>query len=147
MPRSCLHWCPEVTSGEHESQLRCRLRLRALPAKAQELNWFTSVYQARKGAPTMTDTLTDPTFSRLFIYDVLRKLHFLTPLYYKLLVRKWSHHSDGRRFDWDWWATNCNRVAVVNLLLSKFTNPAYLEIGCASNALFNSVPAPQQSWS
>jgi hypothetical protein len=89
----------------------------------------------------MTDTITDPSFSRLFIYDVLRQLHFLTPLYYKLLVRKWSHHSDSRRFDWDWWATNYNRVAVVNLLLSKFTNPAYLEIGCASNALFNSVPA------
>jgi hypothetical protein len=72
---------------------------------------------------------------------VLRRFQFLRPVYYKLLVRQWSHHSDSRRFDWDWRATNYNRIAVVNLLLSKVTDPAYLEIGCASNDLFNSVPA------
>jgi hypothetical protein len=57
-----------------------------------------------------------------------------------MLIRKWSHHSDVRRFDWDWGATNYNRIAVVNLLVSRRLDPEYLEIGCASNALFNSVP-------
>jgi len=75
------------------------------------------------------------------MYKLLRKyFHFFRPVYYKLLLRKWSHHSDSRRFDWDWRATNYNRIAVVNLLLSKLKDPAYLEIGCAANALFDSVP-------
>lgn len=89
----------------------------------------------------MTNTLRDPYYSSIFFYKVLRQFHFLVPVYYKLLVRKWSHHSDSRRFKWDWSATNYNRIAVVNLLLSKVNDPAYLEIGCASNALFDSVPA------
>src|SRR5262245_53675449 len=75
------------------------------------------------------------------IYQALRKLQFLRPLYYKFLVKRWSHHSDSRTFDWDWRETNYNRIAVVNLLLSKKTDPSYLEIGCESNAMFNSVPA------
>jgi len=89
----------------------------------------------------MTDAVIYPSYKSTFIYKVLRHFQFLRPFYYKLLVRKWSHHSDSRRFDWDWRATNYNRIAVVNHLLSKVTNPAYLEIGCASNALFDSVPA------
>jgi hypothetical protein len=60
----------------------------------------------------------------------------------RLLPRlKWAHHYDSRKFDWDWRAINFNRIAAVNKLLSKQTDPAYLEIGCASNALFNAVPA------
>jgi SAM-dependent methyltransferase len=54
---------------------------------------------------------------------------------------KWAHHYDGRTFDWDWQSVHVNRIAVVNKLLSKKPDPAYLEIGCASNALFNSVLA------
>lgn len=54
---------------------------------------------------------------------------------------KWGDHVDERSLDWDWRKTNFNRIAVVNLLLNKFQNPSYLEIGCASNNLFDSVPA------
>lgn len=54
---------------------------------------------------------------------------------------KWAHHYDDRTFDWDWPAINFNRIAAVNRLLSKKPDPAYLEIGCATNALFNSVLA------
>jgi hypothetical protein len=85
-------------------------------------------------------SLKDPSYERMFLFQALRRLEFLKPLYYKVLLRKWSHHSDARKFEWDWGAINYNRIAVVNLLLSKFRDPAYLEIGCASNALFNSVP-------
>jgi hypothetical protein len=70
--------------------------------------------------------------------------HFLGPLAsrlkHKYLLRKWSHHADHRSLDWEWGKTNFNRIAVVNLLLGKSINPSYLEIGCASNSLFDSVP-------
>lgn len=65
---------------------------------------------------------------------------FLNPVKQRLLLKKWAHHSDHRTLDWDWSKANFNRVAVVNLLLQKFVDPMYLEIGCASDALFNSVP-------
>jgi len=58
----------------------------------------------------------------------------------KRLLKKWSHHADPRSLDWDWSKTHYNRIAVVNLLLSHFDNPAYLEIGCHLNTLFDSVP-------
>lgn len=67
-----------------------------------------------------------------------------TPIYARLkqeyLIRKWSQHADPRVLDWDWTATNYNRVALINLLLSRYANPAYLEIGCATNALFDALP-------
>lgn len=71
-------------------------------------------------------------------------LYFLRPFIYRFktyyLRKKWAHHSDPRSLDFDWGIVNYNRVAVVNLLLFKFNDPCYLEIGCASDELFNSVP-------
>jgi hypothetical protein len=58
---------------------------------------------------------------------------------------KFSHHKDNRFFNWDWSKINYNRIAVVNKLLSKFENPFYLEIGCAGNDLFNSLPIPNKT--
>jgi len=49
-------------------------------------------------------------------------------------------HSFSKTFDWKWEETNFNRIALVNLLVGKTRNCAYLEIGCASNALFDSIP-------
>ncbi|QDD07083.1 class I SAM-dependent methyltransferase [Candidatus Methylopumilus planktonicus] len=43
-------------------------------------------------------------------------------------------------FNWDWNKVNFNRIALVNLLLNKFKNASYLEIGCDTNSLFNSIP-------
>lgn len=49
------------------------------------------------------------------------------------------------KLDWNlnisWNDINYNRIALVNLLLRNYDNPRYLEIGCASNALFDSVYA------
>jgi SAM-dependent methyltransferase len=42
--------------------------------------------------------------------------------------------------DWAWEKTNYNRIALVNFLLSRKREPAYLEIGCNTNDLFDSVP-------
>jgi Methyltransferase domain len=55
--------------------------------------------------------------------------------------KKAAPNADTRSFDWQWNQVNYNRVAVVNLLLSRYKRPTYLEIGCASNSLFDSVPA------
>jgi hypothetical protein len=77
---------------------------------------------------------------------IYKKLHYhLYPTIKYLRERKaiTSHEafSDPRQFNWDWTQINFNRVALVNFLLAKFANPAYLEIGCADNALYDSVPA------
>jgi hypothetical protein len=60
------------------------------------------------------------------------------------LQLRWGNHVDSRSLNWDWSETNFNRIAVVNLLLNKFKNPSYLEIGCASNNLFDSVPVEKK---
>ena len=60
------------------------------------------------------------------------------------LQLRWGNHVDSRSLNWDWSETNFNRIAVVNLLLNKFKNPSYLEIGCASNSLFDSVPVEKK---
>jgi hypothetical protein len=56
-------------------------------------------------------------------------------------LRRWAHHADPRRCDWDWAACPYNRIALVNLLLARFPDPRYLEIGCAGDELFAAVPA------
>jgi hypothetical protein len=56
-------------------------------------------------------------------------------------IRVQEEKPDTRSLDWEWGKTNYNRIAVVNVLVRNFDNPAYLEIGCASDILFNSIPA------
>ncbi len=77
------------------------------------------------------------------LYQSLRALlrPFWLDLKHRRAVRKYYHHADCRGFDWDWGAVHFNRIALVNLLLSEKDDPAYLEIGCASNNLFDSVHA------
>lgn len=77
-------------------------------------------------------------FGRAFAY-FLRP--FYLPVRSKVLQIRWRKNADSRRLDFRWNETHFNRIALVNLLLSKFEAPKYLEIGCAGNALFDSVPA------
>jgi len=77
-----------------------------------------------------------PVTSHYFFRPIVNKLRH----YFDL--KKWSHHSDDRVLDWDWTETNFSRFAVVNILINKFHNPTYLEIGCSANVLFDSVPIP-----
>lgn len=58
------------------------------------------------------------------------------------LLKKYEHHAHPIVFEWDWKKTNFNRIALINHLLSRVGgySAKYLEIGCASNALFDSVP-------
>lgn len=65
---------------------------------------------------------------------------FISPVKKYFLRRKYQHHADSRVLDWDWGSINFNRIALVNLLLGRIKDPSYLEIGCASDSLFNSVP-------
>lgn len=59
----------------------------------------------------------------------------------KCLQKKYAANSYDKSFNWDWKTTNFNRIALVNLLVSKKSDCAYLEIGCASNDLYDSVAA------
>ena len=69
---------------------------------------------------------------------------FIKRVKHQFHLKKWAHHSDSRVLNWDWGKTNFSRFAVVHLLLSKFKSPTYLEIGCATDTLFNSVPFDQK---
>lgn len=86
----------------------------------------------------MTVSVKQPTHTNTILAYLFRPIYFSLKRYY--LIRKWFNHSDDRRFYWKWEKINYNRIAVVNLLISKKQDPAYLEIGCASNDLFDSIP-------
>jgi hypothetical protein len=57
--------------------------------------------------------------------------------------RQHAHRSNmhSKKFDWCWNEKGFNRIALVNMLVGKTkgVNTSYLEIGCARNALFDSV--------
>jgi len=59
-----------------------------------------------------------------------------------LFVRRVRHLPglDKRSLGFDWEAINYNRISVLFLIMTAFRNPRYLEIGCSSNATFNSIP-------
>jgi hypothetical protein len=83
-------------------------------------------------------------YKTIFLYETLRRINLyetLRGMKYWILQKKYRKNSFGKAFDWNWEETNFNRIALVNLLVGKTANCAYLEIGCASNDLFNSIPA------
>jgi hypothetical protein len=54
---------------------------------------------------------------------------------------QFKSHAHPKTFDWSWKEKGFNRIAVVNFLISKAggLSSQYLEIGCDSNSLFDSV--------
>lgn len=56
-------------------------------------------------------------------------------------LRSCAKFADDRVIDWGWDRIPYNRLAVVSKLIGTRKDAAYLEIGCASNALFHAVPA------
>lgn len=54
---------------------------------------------------------------------------------------RFRHHAHGKSYDWKWREKGFNRIAVVNNLIAQTRGlkSSYLEIGCGSNILFNSV--------
>lgn len=91
----------------------------------------------------MTGTSTHSSFKQTSIYKALRYLTDPMRIGLKIKRRlfKYAHNSYDKSFDWDWKKINFNRIALVNLLVSKKADCAYLEIGCAANDLYDSVPA------
>lgn len=59
---------------------------------------------------------------------------------FRRLQKSFKDYEYDKKFDWDPKSINYNRIALTNLLVSKFPNCAYLEIGCNTNALFDSLP-------
>jgi SAM-dependent methyltransferase len=90
----------------------------------------------------MPSTSTRSVFKQTSIYRVLRYL--TDPLRIGLKIRrrllKYGHLAYDKTFDWNWKQTHFNRIALVNLLVSAKRDCAYLEIGCAANDLYDSVP-------
>src|SRR5580658_9184887 len=82
----------------------------------------------------MTNNSTLTSIKKTFLYRRLRQVK------YKWLQKKYAKDAYSGSFDWDWNATNFNRVALVNLLVAKKADCAYLEIGCDTNGVFDSVP-------
>lgn len=62
-----------------------------------------------------------------------------------VLQYKYRGHSFDKTLEWNWAAKHYNRIALVNLLASQKPDCRYLEIGCASNDLFDSVAASQKT--
>lgn len=58
---------------------------------------------------------------------------------------RYEGNSFNKEFDWDWSSESYNRIALVNLLVKEANDCKYLEIGCASNQLFNSVFAQHKT--
>jgi len=74
------------------------------------------------------------SFFRILLVKIFLKIK------YSFLQKKYQKNSDKRILNVDWKSKNFNRIALVNFLLRKFQDPEYLEIGCASNSLFDSIP-------
>lgn len=49
-----------------------------------------------------------------------------------------------KELEFNWNSINYNRIALINLLISTKDNAKYLEIGCATNSLFDSVYASKK---
>ena len=67
--------------------------------------------------------------------------NFVRRVMYKFGRLKFHKHSHPEVFNWEWRKKNFNRIATVNYLvsISGGLDAKYLEIGCFSNELFNSV--------
>ena len=61
------------------------------------------------------------------------------------LQKQFQDHAYDKEINWNWESINFNRIALVNLLVSKFQNCDYLEIGCNTNLLFDSVPVENKT--
>lgn len=90
----------------------------------------------------MTSTSSNSYLKQTSIYRALRYLTDPLRIGYKVRRRflKYSHLAYDKSFDWDWKQIHFNRIALVNLLVSQKPDCAYLEIGCASNSLYDAVP-------
>ncbi len=77
-----------------------------------------------------------------FTKSYLHKLvtYFIRLIKYQHFYLQRSNQTKHDFFEWDWNKINFNRIALVNLLVKKPKNSSYLEIGCATNSLFDSIP-------
>jgi len=103
--------------------------------------------QSRSRAISSPEIAARKQQSRSFLIRAL--LHLAAPFIElldsaRLNFLRRSHKAVGE-FDWNWSSTNFNRIAITSLLVSKFPDANYLEIGCAQNALFDSVPTKRKT--
>lgn len=76
------------------------------------------------------------------LYDVYRQFY---RLFLNIYALRYYRNKDNRRLKVRWSDINYNRIAAVNKVLmsmdpNSFATLSYLEVGCASNALFDAIP-------
>ena len=79
-----------------------------------------------------------PSRTVRLVNRVYRKLRLEAA--YRKTEQEYARKGEGQKIDWDWKATHYNRVALLNVLASRNSAAAYLEIGCFRNELFDSLP-------
>ncbi|HYN80858.1 MAG TPA: class I SAM-dependent methyltransferase [Gemmatimonadaceae bacterium] len=88
-----------------------------------------------------------PFYERTLPYRAMRFL--FSPSWKRfrdfVLQRRYRRNAFDKTLDWGWGETHFNRIALVNLLVSRKQHCSYLEIGCATNDLFNSVATPDKT--
>ena len=72
-------------------------------------------------------------------------IKILRILYFKIYSIQFLYSFDRKKLNWEWNSIHFNRIALVNLIASKYKICNYLEIGCANNALFDSVIAKNKT--
>ena len=72
-------------------------------------------------------------------------IKILRILFFKIYSLQFLYSFDKKKLNWEWNSIHFNRIALVNLIASKYKNCNYLEIGCANNALFDSVIAEKKT--
>ena len=96
-----------------------------------------------KQSVTSPEIINHRKSNQTIVQFFLKKVFY--KLYYLFLEKKFKRNSYDKYLNKSWNTINFNRIALVNLLLKNYSNPNYLEIGCASNSLFDSLPISKKT--
>jgi hypothetical protein len=73
--------------------------------------------------------------------------YFFAPIFLRInnyrMFYPYRKNFDSSIIPWNW-DLDYNRIAIINLVLSKFREPSYLEIGCDKNQTFSSIPCDKK---
>ncbi len=58
----------------------------------------------------------------------------------RILKYRYRNNSCDSTFRWNWKQVPINRIAIINLVVSRYKDCAYLEIGCDRDEVFHSIP-------
>lgn len=77
--------------------------------------------------------------------DELAQFEFLNAAGLKKRREQNEYAAFENSIDWKWGSNRYNRVAIVNLIVKKWPDCDYLEIGCDKNVLFHALPIKKKT--